>query len=356
MEESESCSRDPILCRDSDLQDFPPPPPDYYTTQHSEYKESHSEHKRSHSFCLDELISSSISTSTSTSTPVEPSQSKPTTRIKNRVDKKAGPREGMKHLSRTKEKLSNLDRISAQMERASENLLRASEKFDHLSLSMNSSTRDSSLARDTFEDDDFDDEAKLSPNDKNVAVARMRALSQGLMPGTTVKLRKSQLNGIVCGKSAFDRKLRYEIKMDQTDRETFWVDSNEVEIAEPPLGWIVEFRDDGGRERSGVVVGASWFRNAKKVEIEVEKNECVWKDFEDVCFSEPGICTKCAVVVDYGDAGANDEKRIRAGIVEGKRNFQGAKRFQVKFDDENEGMSLDGWFTLAEFVNPNDFR
>ena len=215
-----------------------------------------------------------------------------------------GPKAAEKHLSKTKEKLTNLERLSVSMERASENLLRASEKFEKLQTRITDSTIDSVDAKEVRDKFDIvDEDCKQSAPMFKSESSRMRALSQGLQPGTTVVIKKGNKTAVILSKSAFNKKLRYEVRMKEDDDDSRWVDSEECEIAEPPYGWVVEWDDEyfEGTLKSGFVVGASWFRTEKKVEVELDKNETLWKHFEDVRFVSPTTGTKVAVVVDEGD-------------------------------------------------------
>mmetsp|Transcript_13795 Transcript_13795/g.27509 ORF Transcript_13795/g.27509 Transcript_13795/m.27509 type:complete len:323 (-) Transcript_13795:25-993(-) len=183
---------------------------------------------------------------------------------------------------------------------------------------------------------------------------RIRALSQGLMPGTSVVLKEGNLKAVILRKSLFDGALRYLVKLNSTGEESE-KEAAEIEIAEPPLGWIVRWASDDRsgedegtiQEMQGLVVGASWFREEKKVEVEVGDSSTCWKELTNVRFVEPMEGTRVAVNVEE-----DGDFRVKAGVVEGSSMFRGNSRFQVKFDDDGG----DGWFDLDSFVSPNEFR
>ena len=133
---------------------------------------------------------------------------------------------------------------------------------------------------------------------------RIRALSQGLQPGTSVILKEGNLKAIILRKSLFGGKLRYLVKLNSTGEESE-KEAAEIEIAEPPLGWIVRWtsEDRSGedeemiQELQGLVVGASWFREERKVEVELGENSTCWKELEKVRFVEPMEGTRVAVNV-----------------------------------------------------------
>jgi len=364
--------RDALHERNSEWQDIPPPPPsdvEYHCRRHgSTY---HDEHKRSHSVSMDFIESKNSDKEEKES--IRPSDcirnsdfvrdsSSCSSRAssKSSKNKAKGPRESERHLGKTKEKLTNLERLSKNMERASENLMRASEKLEQMQqrATDHDMTADAKHALDrsvSFEHDcgSNDDGAKDGAQMLKSDSSRMRALSQGLQPGTTVVVKERNEIGVIVAKSAFNGVLKYEIKLRSDPENSSWYKSHECEISEPPYGWVVEWQDEyfNGTTKSGFVIGASWFRKEKKVEVELEKNVTVWKLFEDVRFVSPMTGTRVAVTVDEGDDEEGDEKRIKSGVVEGKKEFRGKVEFQVKFD----GNGGDGWFKLSSFINPNDF-
>ena len=124
--------------RESDLQDFPPPAPDYDYHMERHGSCHHDEHKRSHSLSIEWLDSKAGDDDEVTN--LRPSNCiREGGFLKNKQDlppappKKSsavkGPREGMRHLTKTKDKMTGLERMSENLSRASENLMRASEKW-----------------------------------------------------------------------------------------------------------------------------------------------------------------------------------------------------------------------------------
>ncbi|GMH91331.1 hypothetical protein TL16_g12026 [Triparma laevis f. inornata] len=179
-------------------------------------------------------------------------------------------------------------------------------------------------------------------------------LSQGLLPGTNVIIKLTNLKAKILRKSLFHGQLRYLVKLHSSGLESEH-ESNEIEISEPPLGWTVKWsendvsNEDAGTvsEFSGLVIGASWFREVKRVEVELGDNNTVWKDFDNVRFIEP--CDGTRVAVNW--EGTDGVERVRSGIIEGRANFRNESRFQVKFDDGG-----DDWVDLEKFISPNEFR
>ncbi|GMI02298.1 hypothetical protein TrVE_jg14137 [Triparma verrucosa] len=179
-------------------------------------------------------------------------------------------------------------------------------------------------------------------------------LDQGMLPGTNVIIKRSNLKAKILRKSLFHGQLKYLVKLDSSGLESEH-ESSEIEISEPPLGWVVKWsendvtHEDEGQvsEFSGLVIGASWFREVKRVEVELEKGNTVWKDFDNVRFIEPISGTR--VACNYKDEDGNES--VKSGVIEGRSTFRNESRFQVKFDEGG-----DAWVDLQNFISPNEFR
>jgi len=192
----------------------------------------------------------------------------------------------------------------------------------------------------------------LGPEGALSLSTRVRGLSVGLQPGSTVLLKRNSARGRIMQTSVYQGTVRYLLKLESGEEET--VSAKDLDIAEPPLGWLCTWPNPDASPDSpdeallrGVVVGASWFREQKRVEVDVKGVGDVWKDFADVTFREPIVGAKVA---------CKDGTRVVPGVVEGTKEFRGSRSFQVKFDEGYGGEEVSGWFTTTEMIVPNEFH
>jgi hypothetical protein len=196
---------------------------------------------------------------------------------------------------------------------------------------------------------DLGDDDDDAPKESEMGT-RVRGLSVGLMPGSTVMVKSTQVPATVLKKAMFKGSLRYVIKLSSTGEEEEIL-ASEVDIAEPPVGWIVSAPPvDGKPAVRGLVVGASWFKDVRRVEIDLD-DAVVWRDLKVVVFEEPAENTRVAVRVD------EETGTVLPGVVEGVKRFRGAVEVQVRFDERylRKDDPVDGWYKTQELLAPNEF-